>query len=177
MRLPLILLVAIVSMGTACSSASFEVAQINDATGDGAADSMSNADTGGTAQDSTVNNDGPITNDAPTDGPSGDAMCSMPGTGGMFDRGCTNDASCSIGYHLVDCCGTQIAVSFNHAYREAFDTAETAWRKACPAACGCPAGPIMTESGMSTGDMGKVQVKCVMTMGMPVGKCTTSVSG
>jgi hypothetical protein len=65
-----------------------------------------------------------------------------------FDKACTNTQSCSFGLHQTNCCGSQVAVGFNHSEHDAFTTAEMAWDATCPA-CGCAAAPLMAEDGKS----------------------------
>jgi hypothetical protein len=82
-----------------------------------------------------------------------------------FTKGCTTADNCSIGFHQTDCCGTQVALGFNHSQRDAFDNAEMAWDMTCPA-CGCAAQPLMAEDG-KTCTMQMVTVAC------DNGMCTT----
>jgi hypothetical protein len=88
-----------------------------------------------------------------------------------FDSGCTDTINCSFGLHQIDCCGTLVAIGFNHAFRDAFDKAEANWRMACPAACGCMAGPTRAEDG-KVGSSQNVMVTCE-TRGPGSGRCTT----
>jgi hypothetical protein len=84
--------------------------------------------------------------------------CGDMSTFPKFDKGCTADINCAYGLHQVDCCGSKIAIGFNHAYKDAFDKAELAWETACPAACDCLAKPTLAEDG-KTGAMFGVQCK------------------
>jgi hypothetical protein len=82
-----------------------------------------------------------------------------------FDKGCTDSTNCSDGFHQVDCCGSLVAVGFNHAQRDTFNTAEQTWELTCPA-CGCAAQPTQAEDG-KTCAMNVVTVTC------DTGMCTT----
>ena len=153
-----------VVLSVACSSSTFDVAPAGDAT----VDSTPATDTGGTSADSSVGDSGGVDASGPdsstTDAAPGDAPTDAPLCGTTFptfDRGCTADENCAFGLHQTDCCGNQIAIGFNHAQKSAFDTAETAYRTACPAACGCPMGPILTDAGGSTFVTSKIGVRCV----------------
>jgi hypothetical protein len=108
-----------------------------------------------------------------TDGPSKDGgrLTCDPDTFPGFDDGCTNSQSCSFGFHQVDCCGTLVAIGFNHALVDSFDKAEASWRAACPANCGCPPGPTRTDNG-DTGDKSDVAVRCEGQSGS-FGSCVT----
>ncbi len=165
-----------------CSSSNFGIAS----SGDGGDDTSTLTDASGvdtSGADSTTTVDGSTSDAIGTDGSAGDGtatdgspsetldarpICdraSFP----MFVRACTNDESCSFGIHVTDCCGNKTAMGFNHSEKSRFDAAETAYEAACPAACGCPAGPISTDTGLTTGDASKIIVTCVS------GTCKTSV--
>jgi len=88
-----------------------------------------------------------------------------------FESGCADTINCSFGLHQINCCGTLVAIGFNHAFRDAFDKAEAAWRQACPAACGCIAGPTRADDGKS-GAAQDVAVSCV-SRGPGSGRCVT----
>ena len=88
-------------------------------------------------------------------------VCSFGGDAGdfpRFDKTCTNSASCSIGFHQSDCCGSLRAIGFNHANRDAFDAAEKQWEATC-AKCNCPPAPTLTDDGKS-GTMQTITVSC-----------------
>ena len=81
-------------------------------------------------------------------------MSGMCGGGQPFptlDKGCTDSTNCSDGFHQIDCCGTLVAVGFNHAQRDTFNTAEQTWELTCPA-CGCAAQPTKAEDGKTLRD-------------------------
>jgi hypothetical protein len=75
-----------------------------------------------------------------------------------FTKACTNTMSCSFGLHTINCCGTQMALGFNHDQRDAFTAAETAWDATCPQ-CGCPQQPLTAEDGKSC-TMQMITVTC-----------------
>ena len=164
----------------ACSSSTFDVAPA----GDASIDTLPASDVGGTdgtagdsaAVDSTTTDSSAgddVSSDARPDSAKDAPLCD-PGTFPTFDRGCTSDSTCSFGLHQVDCCGNQVAMGFNHSQKTSFDTAEAAYRAACPAACGCPMGPITTDSG-STGDSSKIKVRCEGAA-TGIGTCKTYVA-
>jgi hypothetical protein len=108
-------------------------------------------------------------------GPSTDSAlgtCGDAGSFPTFDNGCTSTQNCSFGLHQVNCCGTLIAIGFNHAYRSAFDSAEATWRQACPANCSCDPGPTQADDG-SFGNAQDVAVRCDWSQGSSVGRCLT----
>lgn len=142
-----------------CSSSSFDVAgtgdgSVVDSTGSGdeaSTDSVTidstPADTGGTSPDA-----GPEVVTSETGGP----KCGDSTTFPSFDKGCTTDVNCSFGLHQTDCCGSQVAVGFNHGFKASFDAAESTWRMTCPA-CDCAPAPTKVDDG-KTGDA--IGVKC-----------------
>jgi hypothetical protein len=78
-------------------------------------------------------------------------MSGMCGNGNpfpTFPKGCTGADNCSFGLHQVDCCGSFVAIGFNHAYYDGFNQAEQSWEQTCPA-CGCAAQPTLAEDGRS----------------------------
>ncbi|MSP61224.1 MAG: hypothetical protein EXR72_12935 [Myxococcales bacterium] len=81
-----------------------------------------------------------------------------PGAFPKFDPKCGDTKSCSIGFHLVDCCGTLRAIGFNHAFRDAFDAAEKSWQQICPM-CDCIAKPTLADDG-KPGTMQTITVAC-----------------
>jgi hypothetical protein len=92
-------------------------------------------------------------------------MCGGSQAFPTLDKGCTDTTNCSDGFHQVDCCGSLVAVGFNHAQRDTFNTAEQTWELTCPA-CGCAAQPTQAEDGKSCA-MNVVTVTC------DTGMCTT----
>jgi hypothetical protein len=67
--------------------------------------------------------------------------------------------------HRLNCCGSQQAIGINHAQRDAFDVAETAWDSTC-GACACPATLPQADDGMLCAQM-SIRVTC------DNGMCTT----
>jgi hypothetical protein len=111
---------------------------------------------------------------SPSDAGSKDSAGAACSDNGSFiaslDTGCTNTQSCSFGLHQIDCCGTKLAVGFNHAETNRFAQEEQAWEASCPQ-CGCPAGLTRAQDG-KTGLASLVQVACVDFDG-GVGVCQT----
>jgi hypothetical protein len=93
------------------------------------------------------------------------------GTFPTFDKGCTDTINCVIGLHQINCCGALVAIGINHAFRDAFDKAEADWRMACPAVCGCVAGPTRAEDG-KVGSSPNVMVRCE-SVGNGMRECMT----
>ncbi len=132
----------------------------------GASDASVNADangSGGATGDASTSKDAVAIDARP--------MTCDAGTFPTFDNGCSDTINCSIGLHQINCCGTLLAIGINHAFRDAFDKAEASWRMACPAACGCVAGPTRAEDG-KVGSSQSVMVTCESS-GPGSGRCTT----
>lgn len=149
-----IVLVVVVNLG--CSSPSLTVGSPEADTsvqGDGASDGARDSATSdtGTPADSSIK-------DAPAETSTDGGPSCAPGSFPTYDKGCTLDENCFLGMHQVDCCGSQVALSFNHAYALAFEAAEKAWVASCPK-CGCPTKPPVDEAG-KTGSSG-FDAKCV----------------
>jgi hypothetical protein len=77
-----------------------------------------------------------------------------------LDASCTADSDCAFGIHQTDCCGSTIAVGFNHAERARFDAAEPTC-VATLAPCGCDPGPTRTDSGEDVFDAAPILLACV----------------
>jgi hypothetical protein len=151
------------SVGTAGTSS----AGAGPGAGGGATDASTGRDvsgSGGASGDASVMKDAVAIDGRP-------GACDA-GTFPTFDKGCTDTPNCVIGLHQIDCCGTLVAIGFNHAFRDAFDQAEAAWRQACPALCGCVAGPTRAEDG-KVGSSQNVRVQCD-SIGNGMRACTTS---
>jgi hypothetical protein len=132
--------------------------------GAGSSDASVSADgSGGATGDASTSKDAVAIDARP--------MTCDAGTFPTFDNGCSDTINCSIGLHQINCCGTLMAIGINHAFRDAFDKAEANWRTACPAACGCVAGPTRAEDG-KVGSSQSVMVKCESS-GPGSGRCTT----
>jgi hypothetical protein len=100
---------------------------------------------------------------------SGDVRCvGNPPAFPAFERGCSGDANCVIGFHQVDCCGNRIATGINHSERDRFDAAERICEMQYPG-CGCPQGPTTTDTAQMTSDESMIAVACRS------GVCTTFV--
>lgn len=154
-----------------CSSASFVVggapgdagedASIADgANGDASSDAAKDTATDGSGPEVAPPPDG-AKSDAPADGPV--LSCLDPSTFPTFDKGCTYDFNCSYGLHQLDCCGSRLAIGFNHSQATAFDAAEKSWEMTCPM-CGCATKPTAAEDGSTNTTF---YVKC------DSGKCMT----
>ena len=148
-----------------CSSASTTIAPddggTDGTTGDGATDTSTGADSVPTdvAPTDGVPSD-TATTETRADG--GGPVCTDPTSFPKFEKGCGADANCVIGMHTINCCGSQLAIAFNHSLRDAFDAAEKAWQATCPK-CGCPAMAPVNESGKtgSSFDARCIGGKCI----------------
>lgn len=177
------LVVSIVSLAGACSSGDFAVPGGGD---DAAADSSIVTDSGGVevavdstvgdtivsdttaidssidvAKDSSTDSSTDVAKESSTDAITFDGPTCVGDSAAFptFDKGCTNDVSCSFGLHQINCCGSQAAIGLNHAFKVDFEKYETAWRATCPA-CGCASGGISLDDGEVVGDPSLVGVKC-----------------
>ncbi|MGZ3450295.1 MAG: hypothetical protein ACXVEF_11910, partial [Polyangiales bacterium] len=130
----------------ACSGSSFDVGSVSDAT--------SGADS--TEVDSAATDSAADTSTTPDTGGEVALKCGDESTFPKLIKGCTGDENCSFGLHQTSCCGSLVAIGFNHAEKTKFDATEAAWRATCPA-CGCPPAPTVDELG-KTGT--SFQVKC-----------------
>jgi hypothetical protein len=90
-----------------------------------------------------------------------------------LDQGCMMDSDCAVGIHQIDCCGSTIAIGFNHAERARFDTSEPTCVATLPA-CGCDPNATLTDSGEFAAIPAEVLVACV-TAG-PTRRCKTYVT-
>lgn len=145
---------------TGCGSA---VAIPDDALEDASADSNATADAASdtTAKTDASRADSPI---GATDG-GRPLLCSDPSTFPKFIKGCGTTENCSFGLHQIDCCGSKVAIGFNHSERTRFDEIEKAWQSTCPA-CDCREKPTLAEDGKTGTTFG---VACVE------GQCRTFV--
>jgi hypothetical protein len=101
----------------------------------GGGDSGSMADGGGSS-------DGAI-GDSPTDGPR--FNCQDGGGFPPFDKTCSG-GGCAVFLHTVDCCGSKVAYSIQHATLTDMQNAENAWEAQC-AQCKCAPRPTVGEDG------------------------------
>jgi len=92
------------------------------------------------------------------------AACGNGQAFSTFTKACTNSDSCSFGLHQLNCCGSQLAIGFNHSVVASFQAAEAAWEATC-SACACAAAAPLVEDGKS----------CKGTIGASCdnGMCTT----
>jgi hypothetical protein len=77
----------------------------------------------------------------------------------VFDRVCWDDFWCAVAIHQTDCCGNRQAVGVLHPELERFDPAERICKSQYPA-CGCPAGPVTTDTGQTATDVSTIKVQC-----------------
>lgn len=75
-----------------------------------------------------------------------------------LDKACSAPSDCFIAAHMMNCCGTRVAIGLNVSSQSAFTAAETACSNAYPA-CGCAELPMQAEDGRRE-DMGTIQVDC-----------------
>jgi hypothetical protein len=77
----------------------------------------------------------------------------------VFDRVCWDDFWCAVAIHQTDCCGNRKALGVLHPELERFDPAERICKSQYPA-CGCPAGPVTTDTGQTATDVSTIKVQC-----------------
>lgn len=77
-----------------------------------------------------------------------------------LDRSCGSDSSCAVGIHQSDCCGSTVAIGFNHTEASLFSALEPGCAASYPT-CGCAAGPLTTDSGEVSLDATSIRVACV----------------
>ena len=139
-----------------------------DVDSDADADADVDADAGGDAD-----SDGDIDADSDTDGDTdaegdvdddadadGDIVCAYGGEfADQFDRSCSEDDDCVVGFCAVDCCGTWMAVGINRAEEAHFGAA---WAE-CEIElvhCECPSGPTQVEDGSTALGHDSIQARC-----------------
>ncbi len=76
-----------------------------------------------------------------------------------FEKGCTNDESCTFVEHQTNCCGTIVVVGINHSEIDRFLEEEEACASMYPA-CGCASEPTMTEDGNIVTEESPAMVRC-----------------
>jgi hypothetical protein len=86
-----------------------------------------------------------------------------------FSKACAVPADCAIGFHQINCCGTQQAIGIAASEQAAFAAAEATCASQYPG-CGCAGGPTTAEDGKAA-DMGNAQIQVACTGGA----CTTFV--
>ena len=75
-----------------------------------------------------------------------------------LDKTCSVPGDCFVAIHMINCCGTSVAIGLNVSSQSEFGAAEIACGDAYPA-CGCAQFPTRAEDGR-TEDMGTIQVDC-----------------
>lgn len=97
---------------------------------------------------------------ASTSSGSGAVQC----TGAMamfpsFDKTCGAVTDCVTALHMVNCCGTLVALGIRASETNAFAEAEATCEMQYPG-CGCAQSPTTTEDGKTSMDDSKIQVDC-----------------
>jgi hypothetical protein len=91
----------------------------------------------------------------------GDIQCNAdPATFPDFDKSCAAAADCVLKFHMVDCCGTRVAIGINQADGAAFDAAEAICEMQYPG-CGCAPQATTAEDGDMAPDESVIQVDCM----------------
>ena len=129
---------------------------------DADADVDGDADTDGDV-DGEVDGDGDTDMDGDAD-PDGDGdadiECAYGGEfADQFDRSCSEDDDCVVGFCAVDCCGTWMAVGINRVEEAHF---AAAWAE-CEIElvhCECPSGPTRIEDGSTALGHDSIQARC-----------------
>jgi hypothetical protein len=85
-----------------------------------------------------------------------------------FDKSCATPADCVIKLHMINCCGTQIAIGINASQSAAFDQAEALCDAMYPG-CGCAQGPTKADDGKEATDISMIKVDC------KAGACSTYI--
>ena len=130
-----------------------------------AGDSSSGTDAGGEAGTLLCAASGGRTESVESD----DVFCNaMSASFPKFDRACWDDFWCVVALHQVDCCGNVLATGILHPEEPCFNAAESICRSQYPG-CGCPSGPIKTDTGQTAADPSQIKVQCRS------GVCTTYV--
>jgi hypothetical protein len=123
-------------------------------TGGGSAGSSGMAGSGGAA-----GADDAGTTDSGTDAaPAVDCLAS-PQVFPTFDRVCWDDFWCAVLLHQTDCCGNQKALGMLHPEFERLTPSEQICKSQYPR-CGCPQGPIVTDTGQTATDQAQIKVQC-----------------
>lgn len=85
-----------------------------------------------------------------------------------FDKSCAGVGDCVMKEHMIDCCGSMVAMGINAAEDAAFDAAETECQSQYPA-CGCAPLPTVAEDGQRPDGGAGIQLDCLG------GSCSTFV--
>jgi hypothetical protein len=91
-----------------------------------------------------------------------------------LDKSCTTADDCFGGFHVADCCGSLLALAYNHAEQAAFrqyelDCAENP--------CPCPARPAQAEDGSPLAPGVEAIVECAGGMCLARGPAAADCSG
>lgn len=78
-----------------------------------------------------------------------------------FDKGCTNDGSCELVFHMTDCCGGGLYMGINHSALACFEAAEGVCESQFPA-CGCASQGVNVEDGtfIRWDQVDQIKVEC-----------------
>ncbi len=76
-----------------------------------------------------------------------------------FDRTCAASEDCSVVFHQVDCCGTQVAWGLSADVAKAFAEAEAECVMQFPP-CDCAPMPTVTDDGQMVADVAAIMVEC-----------------
>jgi hypothetical protein len=89
-----------------------------------------------------------------------------------FDKGCSDDANCTLVRHTTDCCGGQLMMAINHGEVARFNAAETICDAQYPG-CGCAAQGVVAEDGtlVPFGSENLIVAKC------DNGQCASKYAG
>jgi hypothetical protein len=86
-----------------------------------------------------------------------------------FDKICERADECFVAFHMVSCCGSQVAIGVSNVDRDRFAADEAVCESQYPA-CGCPPGPTQAEDGNTTIDNNRIVVQCTSAR-----QCATAV--
>ena len=113
----------------------------------GGAGGVSGAAAAGAAGSAGAGADTGETNEAGASGASSLVECSnRPVTFPTFNRGCGASSDCGAVIHQINCCGTRVVTGVSSSEVARFNVAEQECDDEYPA-CGCAAGPTMTDTG------------------------------
>jgi hypothetical protein len=86
-----------------------------------------------------------------------------------FDKTCERADECFIAFHMISCCGTQVAIGMSTVETDRFNADEARCEAQYPP-CGCPVGPTQAEDGHTTSDNSQIVVQCTAAR-----QCMTAV--
>jgi hypothetical protein len=93
---------------------------------------------------------------------SDDVSCTGPTpTFPTFDKRCERADDCFVAFHMVSCCGTQVAIGMSNIERDRFAADEARCDAQYPE-CGCPVGPTQAEDGRTAIDNSQIVVQCTV---------------